>query len=50
MLSHWELDFASVLGAEHQFAEMGICQLQIEDLDVAKNFRPTLLDLRRVRR
>ena len=39
--SHWEFDFASVMGTEHQFTEMGICcveQLQIEDLDVAKNF------------
>lgn len=39
MYSHWEFDFASVLGTEHQFTEMGIChveQLQLEDLDVAK--------------
>lgn len=49
MYSRWEFDFASVLGTEHQFTEMGIChveQLQREDLDVAKNFCPTLSDLK----
>lgn len=51
MYSHWEFDFAYVLGTEHQFTEMGIChveQLQIKDLDEAKNFHPTLSHLKSV--
>lgn len=53
MYSHCESDFASVLGAEHQFTEMGIChveQLQIEDLDEAKNSYPTWSGLKGINR